>query len=51
MQCSGFFPSKKDPKGSAVKSDLAGSDWAPGLKTPQLQWSSTAVAEFSGWVP
>lgn len=52
VQCSGFFCSNSLPKGSAVKSDLDGSDWAPGLKIPQLQWSSTDVAQFRGrvWV-
>lgn len=48
VQCCGFFCSNSLPKGSPVKSDLDSSDWAPGQKIPQLQWSSTAVAQFSG---
>lgn len=52
MQCSGFFHSNSLPEGSPVKSDLDSSDWAPGLKIPQLQWNRTDVAQFSGriWV-
>lgn len=49
-QCCGVFHSYSLPEGSPVKSDLDGSDWAPGLQTPQLQWSSTDVAQLRGRV-
>lgn len=52
VQCSGFFHSNSLPEGAPVKSDLGSSDWAPGLKIPQLQWNRTDVAQLSGriWV-